>query len=319
MIRLNLVQIVGVSRAIASTFSSVVISLEDFTDPRYYPPRGDSVESVMRYLFFMVAIDHRTSRYRPFEDYVLGEMFHGADLLYRLGKLKYDEDPEFFSPTRMSRITAGEVSKWLSTPSGVTIWDPEVRAELLRDTATKLLKYFDGSVSRLISKCEGYIRHPRGAGLGSLIKIFKAYSDPVEKKMFLFVKFLSRRGLASFKDRHNIEVPVDNHLTRIALRLKIVEPSKDLEVKILSRVPVSETEDVEIRRTVRYAYKLVSKLSGIEPDILDDFLWTFGRKFCKREQPACEYERRCPLGSSCPSYGRASYIVEHNFQDTFYY
>jgi hypothetical protein len=319
MIRLNLVRIVGVSRAIASTFSSVVISSEDFTDPRYYPPRGDSAESVMRYLFFMVAIDHRTSRYRPFEDYVLGEMFHGADLLYRLGKLKYDEDPEFFSPTKMSRITAGEVSKWLSTPSGVTIWDPEVRAELLRDAATKLLKYFDGSVSRLISRCEGYIRHPRGAGLGSLIKIFKAYSDPVEKKMFLFVKFLSRRGLASFKDRHNIEVPVDNHLTRIALRLKIVEPSKDLEVKILSRVPVSETEDVEIRRTVRYAYKLVSKLSGIEPDMLDDFLWTFGRKFCKREQPACEYERGCPLGSSCPSYGRASYIVEHNFQDTFYY
>jgi hypothetical protein len=319
MIRLNLVRIVGVSRAIASTFSSVVISSEDFTDPRYYPPRGDSAESVMRYLFFMVAIDHRTSRYRPFEDYVLGEMFHGADLLYRLGKLKYDEDPEFFSPTKMSRITAGEVSKWLSTPSGVTIWDPEVRAELLRDAATKLLKYFDGSVSRLLLRCEGYIRHPRGAGLGSLIKIFKAYSDPVEKKMFLFVKFLSRRGLASFKDRHNIEVPVDNHLTRIALRLKIVEPSKDLEVKILSRVPVSETEDVEIRRTVRYAYKLVSKLSGIEPDILDDFLWTFGRKFCKREQPACEYERRCPLGSSCPSYGRASYIVEHNFQDTFYY
>ncbi len=319
MMRLNLNQVVRVSRAVGNAFSSVVTSLEDFTDPRYYPPRGDSDEAATRYLFFMVTIDHRTSRYRPFEDYVLGERFHGADLLYRLGKLKYDEDPEFFSPERMSRITVEEVSRWLSTPSGVTIWDPEVRAELLRDAATKLLKYFDGSVSKLIAKCGGYIRHPRGAGLGNLIKIFKAYSDPVEKKMFLLVKFLCRRGLASFKDRHNVEVPVDNHLTRLALRLKIVEPSKELEAKIVGRVAVSELEDVEIRRSVRYAYKMVSKLSGIEPDVLDDFLWTFGRRFCKREEPACEYGRECPLSSSCPSFGRASYLVEHNFQDTFYY
>lgn len=316
---LDLGQVVRVSRAIADAFSSVVTSLDDFTDPRYYPPRGDSEEAVMRYFFFMVAIDHRTSRYGPFEDYILGEKFHGADLLYRLGKLKYDEDPEFFSPERMSRITVEEVSRWLRTSSGVVIWDPEVRAELLRDAATKLLKYFGGSVSKLLSKCEWYIRHPRGAGLGNLIKVFKAYSDPVEKKMFLLVKFLCRRSLASFRDRHNIEVPVDNHLTRLALRLRIVKPSKELEAKIASRVAVSEVEDVEIRRSVRYAYKLVSKLSGVEPDVLDDFLWTFGRKFCKREEPTCERGEKCPLGSSCPSYGRASHVVEHSFQDTFYY
>jgi len=319
MMRLNLSQVVRVSRAIANAFSSIVTSLEDFIDSRYYPPRGDSGEVVMRYLFFMVAIDHRTSRYRPFEDYILGERFHGADLLYRLGKLKYDEDPEFFSPERMSKITAEEVSRWLRTSSGVTVWDPEVRAELLRDAATKLLKYFDGSVGKMLSKCEGYIRHPRGAGLGSLIKVFRAYSDPVEKKMFLLVKFLSRRGLINFKDRYNVEVPVDNHLTRLALRLRIVEPSEELEAKIVGRTAVSEVEDVEIRRSVRRAYKLVSKLSGIEPDILDDFLWTFGRRFCRREEPACEHGRECPLNSSCPSYGRASHVVEQNFQDTFYY
>ncbi len=305
--------------ALRGRFEEVASSSEDFTDPRYYPPRGDEAERVLRYFFFMVAIDHRTSRFRPFEGRVGGELYHGADLLYRLGALKYSEDPEFFSPEIMARISEGEVAEWLRTESGETIWDPGVRAELLRDAGMKLLKFFGGSVSKLIEAAESYIRHPTGHGLGSLFKVFKAYSDPVEKKLFLFVKFVRRRGLIRLADPENLEVPVDNHLTRVALRLGLVEPSGWLMRKILSGARFTDAEDVELRIAVRRAYKYAARVSGIEPDRLDDFLWIFGRRYCTREGPVCERAGSCPLSSVCPSYGRASGITEHYYVDTFYY
>lgn len=267
----------------------------------------------------MVAIDHRTSRFRPFEDRIGGQSYHGADLLYHLGISRYMEDPGFFTPERMAEVSREEVASWLRTQGGESVWDPEVRAELLRDAGRKLLKYFGGSVIELVRASGGYIRHPSSHGLGSLFKIFKAYSDPVEKKLFLFLKFAQRRGLLRIVDVQNIEVPVDNHLTRIALRLRLVELGRELTLKLSSRTEFTDREDIEIRMAVRRAYMFVSQISGIRPDFLDDFLWTFGRRYCTRETPACERATTCPLSSVCVSRGSASQIVEHNYVNTYYY
>jgi len=312
-------ELVRVARLVKETYSEVVKDPEEFADPRFYPSKSEEPEKVLRYFFFMVAIDHRTSRFGPFEGYVDGEFFHGADMLYRLGKLRYDRDPDFFSPERMSAITTEDVKKWLTTPNGVTIWDPDVRAELLRDAGRKLLKFFGGSISRLINASNGYIRSPTSVGLSSFFKVFKAYSDPVEKKFFLFIKFITRRKLLRVVDEHNIETPVDNHLTRIALRLRIIRIREELFQKILSGAEFTEREDIEIRMAVREAYRLLSHISGIRPDYLDDYLWTFGRKYCTREKPICENTGICPLSHVCASYGKASTITEHNFVDTFFY
>lgn len=318
-LELYLDRISKVAKAMRSSFDKVACSTEDFTDPRYYPPKEDDEEKVLRYFFFMVAIDHRTSRLKPFEGTIGWEHYHGADLLYRLGSLKYREDPEFFSPERMAKITSDEVSEWLRTPSGETVWDPEVRAELLRDAGKKLLKFFEGSILELVRASEGYIRHPTAHGLGNLLKVFKAYSDPVEKKLFLFTKFTIRRNLVKVVDVHNIEVPVDNHLTRVALRLKLVKLDEELTRKIFSKAEFTHREDIELRMAVRSAYRYASRLASIRPDLLDDFLWIFGRKYCTRETPACERSGVCHLSSVCASYRKAAQVVEHNYFNTYYY
>ncbi|MCX8184465.1 MAG: hypothetical protein RMI56_06290 [Sulfolobales archaeon] len=317
-LRISLSRISKVASAVRESYNQVVSAVEDFTDTRYYPPRGDSAESVLRYFFFMVAIDHRTSRFKPFEGYIGGEHYHGADLLYRLGMLKYRENPDFFSPEKMAGLSIEEVSKWLKTPSGDVIWDPEIRVELLRDAGIKLIKYFNNSVSNFIKASGGFIRHPTSRSLGALFKVFKAYSDPVEKKMFLFIKFTLRRGVLSVVDVQNLEVPVDNHLTRVALRLKLVEPDEEIN-EILSRLEVSDREDVELRAIIKRAYTCLSRLSGIRQDYLDDYLWTLGRKICTRENPACERSSYCPLSTVCVSYRNAAKIVEHNYVNTYYY
>ncbi len=296
---------------------------DSFTDTRFYPPADADVETALRYFLVMVAIDHRTSRYGPFEGYVDGEFFHGADLLYRLGAKKLSEDPEFFSPERLANVSVDMVRDWLSV-DGNTIWDPETRAALLRDLGSKLLKMFEGSASCLVKSAGNYLKRPFGHGLIDVLKAFKAYSDPVEKKSYLLAKFISRRGYFRYVDVENSEVPVDNHLVRIAFRVGLVRIGKGLMKAIMGRDEVSEDVDISIRLAVRRAYKLVARACGIDPLIFDDYLWMFGRKYCTRMRPLCVRggvsEDSCPFASICLFSGRKSLMMtEHSFQNTYYY
>ena len=155
-----------------------------------------------------------------------------------------------------------------------------------------------------------------GRGIVEVLKMFKAYEDPVGKKAFLLIKFLHRRGLIKVKDLYRFEIPVDNHLTRIALRLGIVKPDQDILDLIEKDVEVSSDVDYEIRLSVRTAWKIVSKLSGIDLMLLDDFLWTYGRTVCKYGLPDCNY---CIFKNTCTSYLNNRFINEHRYTLTWYY
>ena len=319
----------GVFRKALASFTP-----DTFTDPKYYPPEGTDGELVLRYFIFMVAIDHRTSRYEDFEGFVDGEFYHGADLLYRLGSRKFEENPDFFSPEHMSRIGVDEVREWLKVKGKEgkerTIWDPEVRAVILRDLGLKLLRLYGGRVRNLIASSRNRLKWV-GEGLIERMRVFKAYSDPVEKKAYLFVKFISRRRLFTYLDPENSEVPVDNHLARIALRMRLVLPDEYILQKVRLRQPFTWKEDIGLRYAVRRAYKLVAKGAGTDPLILDDFLWMFGRACCTREKPLCVSgcsgkcrmyslcSDGCPFREFCDWMSTPEEIIEHIYQDTYYY
>ncbi|HDD25853.1 MAG TPA: N-glycosylase/DNA lyase [Acidilobales archaeon] len=310
--------------------------VDTFTDPRYYPSPSDDPENVVRYFIFMVAIDHRLSRpRRAFEGFIDSEFYHGADALYRLGMIKYGEDPDFFSPLNMSKITVDDVRKWLSlrgvNGKVIEVWDADVRTALLRDLGIKLLRLHEGKVLNLIDKANSRIKQGNG-GLVNLLKVFKAYEDPVEKKAYLLIKFIARRGLFKYKDPENEEVPVDNHLSRIAIRLGIIKLPSDLLSKVKAGQEFTYEEDVRLRLMVRRAFKEVSIRSGISPLILDDFLWMFGRKCCKRDCPSCsvgcDLECRkfgwcgsggCLFEGVCEAHRRSEYLPEHSYLNTWYY
>ncbi len=305
--------------------------VDSFTNPEYYPPTSAGREDILRYFFFIVAIDHRTSRFTDFEGCVDGRFYHGADLLYRLAMKKFEEDPEFYDPRRMEGITVDDVRKWLRVEScdgkvTVTIWDPDIRAYLLRDAARKLLKLYGGRVEELLRVSKGYLKSSTGYGLIDRLRYFTAYSDPVEKKAYLLVKFISRRGLLEVRDEENLEVPVDNHLTRIALRLKLVKVPEDLLEDIMKGRKFTYQEDVILRLAVRYSYRYLARSAMIDPTLLDDFLWEFGRKCCTRENPVCVKgggsslcRHGCPLSEYCPYSGSESAPPEHYYPDTYYY
>ncbi|RLF15430.1 MAG: hypothetical protein DRJ97_03910 [Thermoprotei archaeon] len=267
-----------VASCLAEKMRSLDLKVSSFDDPRLYPPRNLDLELQLNYFIFMCSIDHRTGA--GFGGLVQGEWFRGSELLWRLGKAKLDEDPSFFTVDHMSRVSCDTVVSWLSVkePRETVIKGPRLRTELLRDTAKWLARMFEGDPRRLIELSEeSCVR------LIELLRPFKAFNDPVAKKAYLLVKFLERRGLFKVRDEENLEVPVDNHLTRVALRLGLVEVNSPRAIG--GRVGLGF--DVKLRLTVRLGYKLVARRAGLRPTYLDDLLWSLGRELCLRKKPRC--------------------------------
>ncbi len=288
-------------------------------DEKLYPSRRDDLESILRYFLVVVALDHRLSRPgRPYRHCFNSECYKGADLLYYLSKKIYDENPSFYNPENLSKIKPEDVEKIYSIGKA-RVPDPVVRAYLLRDLGFKLTRLYNRSVLELLEKSGSRIRGSIDKpGLVDLLRVFRAYEDPVEKKSFLFIKFLILRELFKPVDPWNMEVPVDNHLTRIALRIGVVGLKGVLWRLVKESKPVDYGDDVLIRFMVRRAYKLVSIEAGVDPCIVDDALWVYGRKVCLRDQPPkCSM---CLFKDFCRAYMDREYMVsEHNYYNTWYY
>lgn len=318
---------------VAKVIRRFKLTLDTFTNPEFYPPSDEDPLYVANYFFFMVAIDHRTGTIsNPFEGIINSKFYRGSDLLYRLGILKYFENPEFFTTSHMMHITVKEVSSWLSvdTPTRKLVRDPEIRAMLLRDAARKLHSNYSDNALMIFKGTEVFTWLRR-------LSRFLAYSDPVAKKSFLLIKFLERRNLIERAPLSQIKVPVDNHLTRIALRIGIVKPNPQLLNLIISSKEVEDDVDVLIRFSVREAFSLICYEAKIRPLYLDDLLWSLGRTCCTRNRPVCSFScakiicptksiisscnGKCPLMEVCEAAERnnARGIYEHTKIDTWYY
>ncbi|MET1102006.1 MAG: hypothetical protein ABWW69_05995 [Pyrodictiaceae archaeon] len=301
---------------------------ERFDSPDYYPPRSDPREMVARYFIVLVAMDHRLSRPgKPYEARLDGKTYHGADLLYRLGMAKYREDPEFFAPSRLAKITTRDILGWLCVDR-VCPPDPERRAALLRDLGLKLEEIYAGSVTELLREARSRLHGPpEEPGLVELLQTFMAYNDPVEKKAMLLAKFLERRGIFTITDPWNKRVPVDNHLARIALRTGIVRLEDNLMKLVTSRRHVDRWLDTLLRITIREAWHVVAFNTGYDDFLLDDILWDMGRRVCVHGSPFCHNcSARYCRGSACilreaclTGLGKLAPIEEHFFLDTWWY
>lgn len=316
--------LIGVDERYVKNVAKVLVKLKGYLessminvfDNRYFPSNGFSNEFVLRYLLVMVAMDHRLSRPgKPYEACLDDGCYHGADLLYRLGVKMLVENPSFYNPDSLMKIRVDDVINWLSIGS-VYPPDPHIRAMLLRDLGLKLVKIYDSSVEKMLINSKGFLRG-RGdqQGLLDYLRVFRAYEDPVEKKSMLFVKFITARGLYNPVDR--LSLPIDNHLTRIALRLGLVMVSGKLWDKIRNGVEVSSVEDIILRLAVRESYERLMDESGIDSRVLDDFLWRLGREHCLKNKPICD---RCVFREACLAFHNKNFMVnEHVYYNTWFY
>jgi hypothetical protein len=222
----------------------------------YEPPRFEDAPGPDAVLF-LTAIDHSTGYARPHE--VDGEgPFEGSELLWRLGTSAERRDSGLLSASRL-RDAGADVVGEIFAAGGETIAGTEDRATLWRDLAAGLERSYEGSATGLLAASEGALAGPDG--LIARLAQFEAFTDPVQKKAFLFAKIVERRGWLEVRDPESWEVCADNVLMRLALRCGLVETGpRD-----------------EVRSSTRTAFKRVAKRTGIPPPVLDDLLWELGR------------------------------------------
>jgi len=271
---------------------------DSYRDERFYPPIDAPRDLQLGYFFTMVAIDHRTSGpWGDYSDTVNGETLRGADLLYWRGARLFRRDSTFFTPERLSAASVEEVRELLGD-----VWDFWTRLLLIRDLGEKA-REMGGFEALLDSSIQAF---------AAKLRRLRAFEDPVRKKIMLLAKFLDGRGLANFTDLSNADIPVDNHITRIALRLGLVKLRGTLYDKLVRGLEFTSGEDVVVRRRVALAWKIVSEYSGIHVFALDDYLWRFARTVCTPNNPKCEV---CPFNKVC----RNRDIREHKFVITWWY
>jgi hypothetical protein len=280
-----------------------------FDNPDLFPEWDEYIYP--NYVFFMVAIDHRTG----FDREIVGSGYYGSDLLFYLARRKQMKEPEFFTAKNLKGISVSEV-KSIFTYRGATVRNVEERTYLLRDCAAKLFEFYSGDIANLFKKAD-YFLAGEGGILGRL-KTFRAYEDPFMKKSFLFIKILKRQGL-KIKDPFNLGFPVDSVLVRVALSSKIVEPEKEVMKKIYAGESLTEDETNKLRRFTAKALEKLSLEAEIEPDVLDDILWVYGREIDSGCKTPLDSRVNEGVIEEFMSFIRTRFVGRINFPSTWYF
>ena len=206
---------------------------------------------------FLCAVDHKTG-YSEAHDVAGQGPFQGSELMWMLGLEAARARPGLLTAQHLRYVSAGDVAEWFRA-GNEPIGDPERRAALWRDLAAGLLRDHDGSALELLASAG--MRLGGREGLLQGLRAYRAYSDPLMKKSFLFAKIAERRGWFVVSDPGTWEVSADNVLMRVALRAGLVEQGA-LE---------------HVRSATRAAFKELAERAKISPPVLDDMLWELGR------------------------------------------
>jgi hypothetical protein len=248
--------------------------------------------------FFLVAICQST---RTLQGTIDGRWVRGWDYLVRSARRTMRADAGWFMAERLVGVT-GERLQSVFSDDGVaehtTLDRIDERVALWQDASRLLLRRYDGDVMALYEQAHHRLRGTEGI-LARLAEC-QAYSDPVEKKSFLFIMFASRCGAWAVEDLENLRVAIDYHIMRVALRSGMVSvEASDLQRRLKARASVSPAEDNSIREAVREACELLVRYSGRSVFDIDNILWSLGRNCCFYDyEPICG-EHRCWRQAQC--------------------
>lgn len=174
-------------------------------------------------LFYIDAICHQTQN---FYGKINGVFYKGWDYLLFSFKKEFERDKSFIDTKIMKKIK-GEDLKRILNNSGDRYYE---RAYLLRNCAFILDRDFKGDIFEIHRISEGYIKREGKPDLITLFHKFKAYSDPLNKKTYLFINIAKKVGFWDIKDPENLWTPVDYHLERVSLRVGLIEVDEKIKI-----------------------------------------------------------------------------------------
>jgi len=241
------------------------------------------------FLFFTANIDQAMTlrRIRPV---VLdrNRVLFGAEALWFYSRRLVELNPYAFSPEVIVRFSNNLTYVLMCVYPGLGV--PDKCARYWVSNARILLRRYNGDPRRIAEKC-GYdaLRVLRE------LKIFHGVGDKLSNFIF---RFMYKMGFWSdVRNAHEVNIPADIHLQKLAFRTGMIESSKG---------PVVLGRSDVIRR-VEEAYREAAKGCNVLPLDLDEPAWHIGRLCCSRKygEFSCytcpeEKRRRCSLASYCP-------------------
>lgn len=303
---------------------------------------GIPPDAIGNFYLLLVTICHQTTpRGRePLEGHVGGQYLRGWDYLLARLEQAVADDLDLVNPRRWTKLTESDVRNVFRDPQlGERLTDPGLRAELIRNLGEVMSAngWLRADDLYELSRHRIAIGHPN---LLEILATFRAYADPVRKKSLFFLALMRNSKKWTYEDDEMLGSPVDYHEVRGHLRMGTVKVNDaSLRKRLLNNTPVSEREDIAIRRAVYDAIMLLSELSGLRnPSQLHYLFWNTFRSICTREDPQCleihqdcslpdrympltihdDGRERCPFSDLCLSRDTPQRFYEHMF-DTDYY
>ena len=251
-----------------------------------------------------------------------GRYIKGTDVFFHLAKRAGETSPNFWSASAIANASDDDLARAFSLtndPTQPALPRVHERVALLRDAAHVLLRDWDGRVINLLEQRPSLrpdAAHQHGL-LDTLVASFKGYSDPLFKKVFVFLKALDVTGRWQPLDPANVLMPVDYHVIRLALRNGTITINDDaLAEQLRSHTPVSQADELALREAVMDAYQQMIQHSGLSVYFVDEIFWLIGRSCCHYNRPprctTCDYSDcsvqpafnyqcpgKCPLAATC--------------------
>ncbi|MCD6092006.1 MAG: hypothetical protein J7J72_10950 [Bacteroidales bacterium] len=163
-------------------------------------------------------------------------------------------------------------------PSKCTLDSLKERADLWLNMAKILIKYFDGKIENLFDQSD-WRKTQNAESLYKPLRLFEAYSDPLQKKSGVFLKLIADAGLVNLDKLTNVIPIMDYHMQRVLLRTGCVEVN-DLELKSKLQKRQSISDDKPIRKACIEAMNIISTVSGYQSFKMNDVFYTLGRSCC---------------------------------------
>jgi hypothetical protein len=268
--------------------------------PEYFMPRAPAGTTAVTEALFWIVSSAICQQTRTLRGVIGGRALRGSDYLIAALRQHLARHPEMWTAKALPTWTVEELRRAVSDegdPTTSTLDREEERLALLRGVAEVLDTGYGGSAMELFESSDR-----RVATLLGRLAAIPAYADPVQKKSHLLLIFLHERGLWPLADPESLEIAIDYHIMRVALRSGIVEVEDDaLRRQLVDEVPADEATDTAVRTTVRNACRRVLReTAGLTPFRLDNLLWMVGRNCCFYEHPpVCTRPKACWKRAAC--------------------
>jgi hypothetical protein len=227
---------------------------------------------------------------------IKGMEFRGAMYMWRCLRRAVDEGRPILAADFLAELSTETFSEIFGDDEGLNPLAPsgEDRVANLRDLGSRLQSDWGGKFYRVAQASKGSI-----VRFASMCRSFRAFDDPLFKLTMVNAILHSGSGVYAFHDE--LLPGIDYQILKQLLRQGVLLPSAGVGEKLRRGILLGAAEGLELRRLALMAMVEISRLTGLDGEVLDNYYW-LNRTVCTDPVPRCvdpELAHECPFLEAC--------------------